>query len=149
MYASHFLEDLDSCEEVVQAGFVAYWEKVRAGKEPENPRAYLYATVRNGCLNALRRRWLAGERDVPVDLEGVPDEEAVERSFEEARIWTAIDALPERRREILLMSKRDGVPPEEIAEHFGISERTVRNQISRALQALRRGAKKVYLFLFG
>ena len=149
MYASHFLRDMDTCEEVVQSGFVSFWDKVRAGEAPAHPRSYLYATVRNGCLNVLRRQWLAGERDAPVDLEGVPDEEVVERSFEEARVWTAIDRLPSRRREILLMSKRDGVPAEEIAEHFGISERTVQNQISRALQALRRGAKKVYLFLFG
>ncbi|MDO5442928.1 MAG: sigma factor-like helix-turn-helix DNA-binding protein, partial [Bacteroidia bacterium] len=43
---------------------------------------------------------------------------------------------------------RDGLKYAEIAERLGVSERTVRNQISRALKTLREGAKKVLMFIF-
>lgn len=84
-----------------------------------------------------------------MDLaETLTDEEAVSRAFDEAWLWTAIDKLPEKRRRILLMHKRDGLKYSEIAEQLDISERTVRNQLSRALKTLREGANKLYFFFF-
>ena len=59
------------------------------------------------------------------------------------RLWTAIDSLPERCREIFLMSKRDGLKYEDIADELGISENTVRNQISKALKILKEGSQKI------
>jgi RNA polymerase sigma-70 factor (ECF subfamily) len=47
------------------------------------------------------------------------------------------------------MSKRDGLKYEEIATELGISENTVRNQISKALKVLKDGAIKIFMFFFG
>lgn len=77
----------------------------------------------------------------------ISDDEAVDNSVKEARIWSAIDRLPAKRRRIFLMSRRDGMKYSEIAQSLGLSENTVRNQISKALEAIRQGAKKVILFL--
>lgn len=110
--------------------------------------------MRNRCLDVVRRRRqdvsLDGleENILPVeDGPVISDEEAVENSIDEARIWTAIDRLPAKRRRIFLMSRRDGMKYSEIAQALGLSENTVRNQISRALDSLRQGIKKVILFL--
>ena len=46
------------------------------------------------------------------------------------------------------MSKRDGLKYEEIAEELGISENTVRNQISKALKTLKEGAQKIISYFF-
>lgn len=46
----------------------------------------------------------------------LPDEEQTLRAEMEARIWKMIDELPERRREIFLMARRDGMSYKEIAE---------------------------------
>ena len=48
-----------------------------------------------------------------------------------------MEHLPGKRRELLLMCKRDGMSYEAIAEATKLSVNTVRNQISRALQTLR------------
>jgi RNA polymerase sigma-70 factor (ECF subfamily) len=61
----------------------------------------------------------------------------MENAFSAARLWTAIDALPDRCREVFLMAKRDGMTYREIAEELGISERTVEHQVSKALHLLR------------
>lgn len=74
----------------------------------------------------------------PYDLDGmISDDEARDRSFTEARLWKLIDELPDRCREIFLMSKRDGMKYSEIAAELGISVKTVEHQISKALRRLR------------
>ena len=64
-----------------------------------------------------------------------------------ARLWTAIDALPDRCREVFLMAKRDGMTYREIAEELGISERTVEHQVSKALRLLRSTGKDFFRLL--
>ena len=135
LYALHYLKDADAAEDVVQEVFTAWWQK--EGGEVTSTRSYLYAMVRNRCIDLLRRSGREAER-LPEDAEGlIADEDAQERSEREARLWQAVERLPRRRRELLLMSKRDAMSYEEIAEAAGLSVNTVRNQISRALHTLR------------
>lgn len=150
LYALHYLKDADLVEDVVQECFATLWEKHQAGTAVANRRAYLYMTVRNRCLDHLRRKGIPTEQLKPYDTYGIiDDDDAQERSQTEAQLWTAIDSLPEKCREVFLMSKRDGMKYGEIAEELGISENTVRNQISKALKALKDGVIKIYLFFFG
>ena len=93
-------------------------------------------------LDSLENEILPVEDDVAIS-----DDEAVDNSVKEARIWSSIDRLPAKRRRIFLMSRRDGMKYSEIAQSLGLSENTVRNQISKALEAIRQGVKKVILFL--
>ena len=123
LYVLHYVHDTDIAEDIVQDSFSALWEKLSiSGAEIENVKAYLEDTL--------------------------SDEEAEERSVREAQMWTAIDALPERCREIFLLNKRDGMKYREIAAKFQISVNTVDNHISKALRLIREGAQKVYAFLF-
>ena len=78
----------------------------------------------------------------------IDEDEAEERSQAEARLWTALDSLPEKCRQVFIMSKRDGLKYEEIAEELDLSVNTVRNQISKALKILKDGARKIYSFFF-
>jgi RNA polymerase sigma-70 factor (ECF subfamily) len=150
LYALHYLGDTDMAEDVVQECFATLWEKLEAGLAVANRRAYLYMTVRNRCLDQLRRKGMQTESLKPYDTYGIiDDDDAQERSQIEARLWTAIDSLPEKCREVFLMSKRDGLKYEEIATELGISENTVRNQISKALKVLKDGAIKIFMFFFG
>lgn len=150
LYALHYLGDSDMAEDVVQECFATLWEKLEAGLAVANRRAYLYMTVRNRCLDLLRRKGMQTESLKPYDTYGIiDDDDAQERSQIEARLWTAIDSLPEKCREVFLMSKRDGLKYEEIATELGISENTVRNQISKALKVLKDGAIKIFMFFFG
>ena len=74
----------------------------------------------------------------PSDLEEIiSDEEAIDRSEQEAKVWETIDALPDRCREVFLMAKRDGMTYNEIAEALNISVKTVEHQISKAMKKLR------------
>ncbi len=149
LYAAHYLKTTDDVEDVVQEAFVALWEKIQDGEAPASSKAYLSVSVRNRCIDLLRKQNSHPEGILPEDAEEpITDEEALTRSFDEAWLWTAIDKLPEGRRRMFLMHRRDGLKYAEIAERLGVSERTVRNQISRALKTLREGAKKIFIFFF-
>lgn len=149
LYALHYLGDVDASEDIVQECFATLWEKLQQGIEVSNRRAYLYMTVRNRCLDQLRKKGIPTESLKPYDTYGlIDDDDAQERSLTEARLWTAIDSLPEKCREVFVMSKRDGLKYEEIAEELGLSVNTVRNQISKALRMLKEGAQKIFSFFF-
>lgn len=154
LYALHYLKDAAAAEDVVQEAFTTWWQK-RASRDGDSSqtavkdaRSYLYAMVRNRCIDILRRQGREPDRLLPEDVSGViSDEEAVERSALEARLWEAVDRLPARRRELLLMSKRDGMTYGQIAASTGLSVNTVRNQISRALHALQTDADRILKFV--
>lgn len=151
LYALHYLHDISDAEDVVQDCFAHLWQCLSEGRTVGDVKSYLYSMVRNRCLDTLRRGDGSTVALSSTDLEdSLADEEEYEEcSLTEARMWTAIDALPERCREVLLLCKRDGLKYEEVAVRLGISVNTVKNQVSKALKALKEGGRKLYLFFFG
>lgn len=151
LYALRLLSDLDRAEDVVQDSFVKILERPASISHlPERQvAAYLFRIVRNRCVDELRRDGhqtvlsleSSGRGELPVKQEDM-DEAVVA-----ARLWTAIDALPDRCREVLLMAKRDGMTYREIAEELGISERTVEHHVAKALHILRSKGSELRLYL--
>lgn len=133
MFALRIVGDTDIAEELVENTFANIWQKIYEGLEIDNFKAYLYRAVRNECLSYLRNK-----KDT-IGLENIQeiDEETIDTSERDARIWKAIDELPMRCREVFLLSKRDGLSNEEIALRMGISIKTVKNQMTKAYGRLR------------
>ena len=133
MYALRMVDDIDVAEDLVQDAFLKTWESLENGLVIENFKTWMYKCVRNECVAYLRlRQDFVNPADVPE-----VGEEIIDTSERDARIWRAIDELPQKCRDIFLMSKRDGLTGEEIAEELGISVKTVRNQITKAMCRLR------------
>ena len=92
LYALHYLEDADDAEDVVQECFLSLWQS-----KPDNPKPWLYTAVRNRCIDRLRSH--RSFDSFPEDLaEELSFDEIVSRSEREARLWSAVEALPEQRR---------------------------------------------------
>ena len=109
------------------------WQRIEKGDNIENFRAYMYRSVRNECISFLRTK------KEFVEFDNIPeiDDETIDTSERDAKIWKAIEELPEKCREIFLLSKRDGLSNEEIAIEMGISVKTVKNQMTKAFSRLR------------
>lgn len=133
MYALRLVDDADIAEDLEQDAFMKAWLYVESGNEIDNFTSFMYRTLRNECLKYLR------DRLETLDEDSIPEirEEDIDTSLRDARIWKAIDDLPEKCREVFLMSKRDGLSNEEIAEELGISIKTVKNQMTKAFSRLR------------
>lgn len=133
MYALRILGHTDLADDAVQQAMVSVWEKLSAGDVIDNPRAYLYKSVRNESL-----RILASRQAVLTDVSDADiTDEVIDTSERDAALWKAIDLLPARCREVFLLAKRDGLSHAEIAGEMGISVKTVENQMTKALRQLR------------
>ena len=133
MYAMRIVDDAQCAEDIVEDAFTRAWQMIENGKEFDDFKAYMYRSVRNGCISFIR------SRKETVGVECIPevDEETVDTSERDARLWKAIDSLPDKCREVFLLSKRDGLSNEEIAERMDISVKTVKNQMTKAFARLR------------
>ena len=133
MYALRIVDDADIAEDIVQDAFIKAWLYIGDGGKIDKFSPFMYRTVRNLCLSYMR------DKRETLDESHIPEAgaEEIDTSFRDARIWKAIDGLPEKCREVFLMSKRDGLTNEEIAEELGISIKTVKNQMTKAFSRLR------------
>ncbi|AOZ08922.1 RNA polymerase sigma factor [Cupriavidus malaysiensis] len=102
-----------------------------------NPGAYLYRMAFHSAIDRQRaeeRRLSVGEVELMLDLaspEPGPAEMAEANSELDALI-RALEQMPQRRRDILLAVRLDGMPQREVAERFGISLRLVELELKRA-----------------
>lgn len=138
MYVLRMCGDAAEAEDIVQETFSAAWEKFAQESLPEFFRAYLYRTAHNITIDRMRR--YSSEKEA-IQIRDIDEteltDEAIDTSERDARLWIAISRLPERCRQVFLMSKRDGLSHAEIAEELGISTKTVENQITKAFKSLR------------
>jgi RNA polymerase sigma-70 factor (ECF subfamily) len=142
-YATGITNDRDVAQDVVLETFLQVWTKRSDWQPTGSPNAYLHRITRNLALNAYRDGTLRRKRHQEVG--GAPSsvhsprtpEEEIEARALRTEIETAISGLPERRREIFLLSRFSGLTHREIAETLGVSAQTVSNQMSAALAQLR------------
>lgn len=144
-FAVSYLKDPEDAEEVVQAAFIGFWEKREIISIDTSLKAYLYRSVRNACLNELKRQKVRKLHANQVALEGEPESEASDRIAMkkelEAKIQEAILQLPEQCRLIFQMSRFEELKYKEIADQLGISVKTVENQMGKALRIMREQLK--------
>ena len=134
----HGLAAACDVDDIVQE---TYSRLVRARERGDviSPRGLLFATARNVARDLFRRRAAApttsiteiGAACVFDDAPAIP--EAVSRRQEAELLEAAIDALPPRCREILLLRKFENLSHREIAQRLGIAEHTVEVQLTKAL----------------
>jgi RNA polymerase sigma-70 factor (ECF subfamily) len=154
-YAVSIVGAEDVAEDIVQLLFIQLWEtgKYREIKEPER---FLLKAVKFRCIDYLRRNRVRNEllsenlfdtRVEPLEIR----EEDIEPLFQ----YLAAK-LPEKTKQVFLLSRQSGLTYKEIAEELSISVKTVENQMGRALRILRdllrteneTGRKLLMMFLF-
>ncbi len=141
MYSTQFTADRMEAEEIVQDFFVRFWQKHRQILLTDSLKSYLFLSVKNGCLNYLKHKKVE-EKYIQkmAELSGqhiAYDPDLYVASELQEKVKNAIDLLPEKCREIFIMSRIQGLKNEEIAANLNISKRTVETQISKALKVLR------------
>lgn len=155
-YAFTLVADDDTAEDIVQEVFVRIWEKYQDAITSPAIRAYLYRAVRNSCFT-----WLGQQKRTPVKslsdedteeatitwtVEEEPDEQDLPNYRELLR--KGIEQLPEKCREVFLLSRAGDLSNQEIADHLGISVKTVNNQTWKAMKLLKAFVKKAQLWLW-
>ena len=141
-YVSRLLPP-ERAEDVVQQAFVKAYEAMHRDGAELNLRPWLYRIAHNTALNALRDRGLRhDELDERMDGVERPDQ-ALERTQGLRDLLVAVQALPERQRDAILLRELEGRSYEEIAVALGVTGGAVRQLLNRARNSLRSAAAAV------
>ena len=125
-------------DDLVQESYLRLFRALARG-EIRSPRGLLFTTAQNAVRDLFRRRSVA--RVVPIAESGatcVFDEapgvrETVNGRQEVSLLAAAIDSLPPRCREILVLRKFENLSHREIAARLGVSVHTVEAQLTKAV----------------
>ncbi|MCQ4084406.1 SigE family RNA polymerase sigma factor [Streptomyces sp. RB6PN25] len=135
--AALLLDDLASCEDVVQEAFIRVHSARGRVREPEKTLAYLRQTVVNLSRSALRRRILG----LKLLSKPMPDmasaEEGAYEQLERDQLIRSMRGLQRRQREVLVLRYFADMTESQVAETLGISIGSVKAYGSRGIAALR------------
>lgn len=142
-FAHSFLKDSLAAEDIVADIFAGLWGNRSELMKVDNLRVYLFASVRNACMNYLQRRdritFYAFE-DMDVLLEPLvtttnPEQQLIVGEMTQA-MQEAIDKLPPKCRLIFKLAKEEKLKYKEIAAILSISVRTIDSQLAIAFQRI-------------
>lgn len=140
------LPDREACEEIVHDIFLTLWTE-RARLQITAPAAYLSAAVYYQAIR-FRRAASASRLHYSDELDTLSTDAAYNTGETallgldlEGRLAAALSQLPQRCREIFVLSRVQHCSNEEIAERLHISRRSVENQLTTALRHLRLALK--------
>ena len=149
-YSYYYTEDQFIAEEIVQDVFIKIWQDRNKINLKGSLSAYLYKAVRNHAINFLihkktkkyavhqltaEENWTSMQEVLDIDDFII---EHIEAKETEARLRAIIDDLPEQCKKIFLLSRFEGKSNNEIAALLKISVNTVKAQIYRALEIIRK-----------
>ena len=145
VFAASYVKDDALAIDIVQESYLSLWFHRENLRERKNVKSFLYASVRNRCLNVLKqKKW---ER---VDLSHLESESFLENTLIKVEtyrmLYQAIEALPGQTREIMYLSM-GGLKNHEIAEKLGVSIHTVHTLKKIAYKKLKMALKDYYYLL--
>ncbi len=157
-FSFSYLKSDSGSEEIVQEVFLKIWEKRGSLKTDKSFKSYLFTIAFNAIRKNFNKKmkedkykhelfeWISEEKP---ELESRIEFEALLQKLD-----LLIGRLPEKRKEIFLKRKKEGKSIGEIADEMGISPKTVKNQITEAMNYLKKSfddndvSSLLFYFLF-
>jgi len=152
VYLLHKLKDPEVCNDVLQDIFVSFWEKREQLHIDVSIKAYLYQAARYKIIDLYRQdvkyqKYLADLAEfMTIDESVITDRIDNRKKLQE--IEHAVNKLPEKMREIFILSRYEHQTTRDIASKTNLSPQTVKNQLSKALRILRINYMSVDVMLF-
>ena len=135
--AAFLTGDRDNAEEVVQDAYVKVCGSWRGLRDPGKGEAYLRTAVVNGSRSRLRRRQVAGRYRAEPLRDMASAEAGALETVRRGEVLTALQALPRRQREAVVLRYYGDLTEAQTAAAMGCSVGSVKSYTSRAMQALR------------
>jgi RNA polymerase sigma-70 factor (ECF subfamily) len=143
-FGVRFVADADQSAEIVQDLFVKLWtgrEKLTVNSSFES---YMLRSVRNAAITYINKERVhaeVNERIFTDDSDANDPSETLQSNNLESSYRAILANMPEKRREVFLASRYDGLKYAEIANKMGLSQKTVEAHMSAAIKQLKEGLK--------
>ncbi len=149
-FAYRFIRVREDIEDITNNIFFSLWENRRKLEDVESLKAYLFQMTRNAIFKHLRHRQVVSdyESEVTGDTQEdyVDGENVVTTSDLLEMIELMLSEMPEAHREAFRLSRFEHKTYAEIAEHLGVSPKTVQYYIGHVLAELRKLAEAMLIF---
>ncbi|MFT7835905.1 RNA polymerase sigma factor [Saccharothrix sp. BKS2] len=131
--------DASAADEILQESWLAVWQSAAGFRGESSVRGWLYGVARRQAHNRLRKALppqveLDDAADVPDTAPGVEDQ--VLGLAERRALATAVGALPEHLREVLVLVLAEEMSYQEVSAALGIPVGTVKSRMSHARRRL-------------
>ncbi len=139
--ARRFLETHEDADEAAQIAFLRAWKAREGFRGDSSLRTWLIRIALN--VSKSMRSGTVMHDELHEHVERLPDgsegtEEGLRRRELRARVRHAVDSLPPRQREVVLLKVFSELTYREAAALLGLSEGTVKAHLHQAVSNLRR-----------
>jgi RNA polymerase sigma factor (sigma-70 family) len=128
----------EQARDAVQEALLRLWTALRGGASIENPRAWSYRAIYRLAMDqhrlGRRLRLLSGRLDLGRRTTSDPADSMSDR----LAVWSEVDQLPIRQRQVLYLRDRSDLSFEEIGQVLGITASAGRSHATQAMATLRR-----------
>lgn len=146
LFAYKRLKNKEESKDAVQDVFINLWKRRSTLQLTASLRTYLFTAVRYELLKkiAAARKTSGSEAMdlMPLPVEGATTVDLLSEKELQHALSIAVNNLPAKMKEIYLLSRQQHKSVADIAQQLGLSEQTVKNQLSKALLRLRMHLKE-------
>lgn len=143
-FAYGYLKSKEESEEMVQEVFTIVWERRKDLREDLSFKSYLFTISYNIIKKHFRARTYLSEyyKDIAGEIVDTQTSQKVIYNSLYQFLNEIVNKLPNRRKEIFIKSRFEGLNIKEISDKLGISHKTVENQLTDALKFIRSKIEK-------
>lgn len=143
-FASSILSTNINSKDIVEDVFVKIWERELVFDNIYKFKAYLYNSIKNSCINELKKRKTLKNIDQEIFQQTIEDRIIITEI--ESQLIKSINSLPPKRKEVMNL-KIQGLTIKEIAEELGISHETAKVHLRLARKHIK-DSSQLMLLLF-
>ena len=132
------VKDWDASKDIVQSTFLKVWKNWTTFQGANSQKQYLFRAVKNTLIDYVKK-----EKRIDISEAGhselnKEEEDKLDSFMIKSEILKSLNKMKPKKRKIFLLNKVEGLTYPEIAQFLGISERTVEDNMAKAIKALRK-----------
>jgi len=159
-FSREYVFTQEDAENLVQDVFMTIWEQRKDLPYIQHISSYLFRLTKNKCIDFLRRKIMSAEKmrllqdwelkEYEYRLHSMEQfhEDVLNEQELDRLIYQVIESLPEKCREVFLLSRFEELSHQQIADRLNISTSTVNNHITTAMKKLKEKLKDSPLLFF-
>lgn len=140
------LRSTEDAQDILQEVFLSLWNNIETIVIQDSLGGYLYTALRNKIFNHFEKKSSRLAKLMSTPFNVVESEETILSNYctKELQEFIArqITTMPEKMRQVFLLSKEEQLSHAEIVSLLQVSEQTVKNQLHNAVKRLKSSLKQ-------